>query len=75
MMPDWIKRAIDHWHSYSQNDLSWAEKAEKLIAEFKSILLQAKMDYEYEPPSKYYIDGFNLYKRMEEEPEAYILFF
>ncbi len=74
MMRDWIKRAIGHWRSYSQNDLSWAEKAEELIAEFKSILLQAKTDYEYEPPSKYYMDGFNLYKRMVEEPEAYILF-
>ena len=73
-MRDWIKRAIGHWHSYSQNDLSWVKKAEELIAEFKSILLQAQVDYEHEPLSKYFMDGFNLYKRMVEEPEAYTLF-
>ena len=35
---------------------------------------KAKEEYEYEPPSDYYRKGYNLYKRMEENPEDYILF-
>lgn len=74
MMEDWIRRAIVHWHLFDPDDSTWTVDAEKLIEEFKSILAQAKQDYEYEPPSKYYMDGFNLYKRMEEKPEDYVLF-
>jgi len=40
------------------------------VAEFESrydkILQQAKEEYEWEPPSKYYPNGFNLYKRLLE---------
>ena len=38
------------------------------------IIRTAKEEYEYEPPSKYYKEGYNTYKRMEEAPEDYILF-
>lgn len=44
------------------------------IDRLKEILATAKEEYEYEPPSKYYRDGYNTYKRMEESLEEYVLF-
>ena len=44
------------------------------IDSFQEIIRTAREEYEYEPPSKYYKDGYNTYKRMEEKPEDYILF-
>ena len=38
------------------------------------IIRTAKEEYEYEPPSRYYKEGYNTYKRMEEKPEDYVLF-
>ena len=48
--------------------------AERYIESFKSIVAKAGKEYEYEPPSQYYRDGYNLYKQMEEKPEDYVLF-
>ncbi len=51
---------------------------EKTVEEFEkrydSILDEAKEEYEYIPPSKYYRDGYNLYKRMEKYRTAHLLF-
>lgn len=41
---------------------------------FGQILDIADQEYEYEPPSKYYMDGFNLKERLREFREAYLLF-
>ncbi|MEI6057996.1 MAG: transposase [bacterium] len=41
---------------------------------FGQILDIADKEYEYEPPSKYYKDGFNLKKRLREFREAHLLF-
>lgn len=41
---------------------------------YREILVIAKDEYEYEPPSKYYKDGFNLYKRMEKFEDSHLLF-
>ena len=48
--------------------------AEEYISQFMEILQTAREEYEYEPPSKYYKDGYNTFKRMEETPEDYLLF-
>ena len=34
----------------------------------------AKDEYEYEPPGKYYKDGYNLYKRLDEYKDNHLLF-
>ena len=36
--------------------------------------MTAREEYEYEPPSKYYREGYNTFKRMEETPDNYVLF-
>jgi hypothetical protein len=41
---------------------------------FGQILDIADAEYEYEPPSKYYKDGFNLKERLREFREAHLLF-
>lgn len=50
----------------------------KKIAEFerryKEILHQAKDEYEYIPPNKYYREGYNLYFRMEKYMSNHLLF-
>ena len=38
------------------------------------ILELAKEEYEYEPPSNYYKDGYNLYKRMDKYRNSHLLF-
>ena len=72
---DWNLRANKHWHSYDPNsEEQWKVGSEELIQEFLSIMKTAKEEYEYEPPSKYNIEGFNLYKRMAEVPDDYVRF-
>jgi hypothetical protein len=41
---------------------------------YRAILETAKEEYEYEPPSKYYKDGYNLYLRMLKYMDNHLLF-
>jgi len=50
------------------------ERVNELEAKYDEILKLAKDEYEYEPPSKYYIDGFNLYIRMFKYRDCHLLF-
>ena len=50
------------------------ETVAALEARYDEVLNAAKDEYEYEPPSKYYMDGYNLYKRLEECKRNYLLF-
>ena len=50
------------------------DKVKEFEAEYDKILGLAKQEYEYEPPSKYYREGFNLYKRMFGYRDSHLLF-
>jgi len=50
------------------------ERVKAFEAKYDEILELAKKEYEYEPPSKYYVDGFNLYKRMSDYKANHLLF-
>ena len=50
------------------------EKVEKFEAKFDEILKLAEEEYEYEPPTKYYVDGFNLFKKMRNYRDNHLLF-
>jgi len=41
---------------------------------YDEILDLAKQEYEYEPPNKYYKEGFNLYRRMAKFKANHLLF-
>lgn len=63
---------------YRNNLPPKTECSMKKIAEFenryKGILHQAKEEYEYIPPNKYYKEGYNLYLRMEKYMSNHLLF-
>ena len=74
-MRKWIKRAIKHWNSYSDEDAkAWHKMSDKLIEQFLEIVKLGKAEYEYDPPNKYFRDGFNLCRRLSDSPEDYFLF-
>jgi hypothetical protein len=50
------------------------DKAASFNARYDSILDTAKDEYEYEPPSHYYKEGFNLSVRLGEYKENHLLF-
>ena len=45
-----------------------------LEARYDEILALAREEYEYEPPSEYYKDGFNLFKKMFDYRDNHLLF-
>ena len=50
------------------------DKVAEFEARYDEILILAKDEYEYEPPSKYYIEGFNLYKKLLNYKDNHLLF-
>ena len=40
----------------------------------KKLFSQENRCYEYEPPSDYYLDGYNTFKRIKDDFEDYVLF-
>ncbi|MCD8300630.1 MAG: transposase [Clostridiales bacterium] len=47
---------------------------EQFEAKFKETVASGMEEYEYIPPSEYYRDGYNLAKRLHENPEDYLRF-
>lgn len=50
------------------------DKVAELEARYEETLDLAEKEYAYEPPSKYYVDGFNLYKRLRKYKSSHLLF-
>ena len=50
------------------------DKVEAYEVRYDEILKTAKDEYEYEPPTKYYPEGFNLYKRLVKYKPNHLLF-
>lgn len=50
------------------------EKIQAYEERYRAILQKAKEEYEYEPASEYYRDGYNLYRRLEEYMSNHLLF-
>ena len=50
------------------------DKVKEFENRYIEILDLAKEEYEYEPPSKYYKEGFNLYTRLNEYRNSHLLF-
>lgn len=73
-MLEWIKEAIHHWKGMGQGGEADQTKTEELLGRYDRILEKAREEYGYEPPGDYYKDGYNLYKRMSEQREDYLLF-
>ncbi|MDC7290045.1 transposase [Blautia schinkii] len=73
-MLEWIKEAV-HWrNSMPEGGGADPQEIERLVERYGKILEKAKEEYEYEPPGDYFKDGYNLYKRMWEDRDDYLLF-
>lgn len=71
----WVTDSVQFWKEMNKGFREYDKsEAEKHISELMEILKVAREEYEYEPPTKYNREGYNLYKRMEEKPEEYVLF-
>ena len=74
-LDEWIRDSVRYWHEVNDKFREYDKAtAEAYIDRFMEILETAKKEYENKAPSKYYMDGYNTYKRMEESPEEYVLF-
>lgn len=74
MMKEWIKDAVTYWNDIHDGGKEAPEKAAGSDRRYDEIMAAAKSEYEDEPPSEYFKEGYNLYKRMAEEKERYTLF-
>jgi len=50
------------------------DKVHNFEIRFDEILKLAEEEYEYEPPSKYYLEGFNLFRKMRRYRDNHLLF-
>lgn len=73
-MLKWIQKAIHRWKEIPEGEkLSQGELSEFLDS-YDRVMEKAKEEYAYEPPGKYFPDGYNLYLRLSEDKEDYVLF-
>ena len=64
-----------HYHKYLDPDEPPdLNKVEKFTMEYMKVLETACKENEYEPPSRYYRDCYNLYKRLYEFADNHLLF-
>lgn len=73
-MLNWIKEAIHYRNLIPEGGTADGKKVSELVKLYDEILDKAKKEYEYEPPTEYFRDGYNLYKRMAEDRDSYLLF-
>lgn len=69
-----IQEMIHYRNSLNSKDPPDVNIVKKFEERYRNILATAKREYEYEPPSDYYKDGYNLYRRLDEYMENHLLF-
>lgn len=74
LMRDLLREMIHYRNSLDTEEDLDPVKVAGFEERFGQILDIADHEYDYEPPNKYYKDGFNLKKRLREFKEAHILF-
>jgi len=69
-----IREMIHHRNGLPDGEEVSCEVAENYETRYIEILETAESEYEYEPASKYYMDGYNLQKRLREYKDSHLLF-
>lgn len=69
-----IQEMIHYRNSLEPEEDPDADKVKEFEDRFDRILSTAKDEYDYEPPTKYYKEGFNLSVRLHEYKESCLLF-
>lgn len=73
-MLEWIQSAIYYWKGAHEEGSVDEKKVLEFDKRYDEILKKAKEEYEYDPPSEYFKEGYNCYKRMESDKQDYVLF-
>jgi len=69
-----IREMIHYRNSLGHEEDPDVDKVKEFEDRFDRILSTAKDEYDYEPPTKYYKEGFNLSVRLHEYKESCLLF-
>lgn len=69
-----IQEMIHYRNSIAESENCEPAKVSKFEERYQKILEKAKEEYECIPPGKYYRDGYNLYKRLDDYKENHLLF-
>jgi hypothetical protein len=74
-MRELLREMIHYMKGLSDDD---PDPDPKMVEEFENKYLEtlklAKKEYDYEPPSQYYMDGYNLYMRLDKFRNSHLLF-
>jgi hypothetical protein len=68
-----FRKHLDTEDGRNPNEIN-PQKVAEFERRYGEILEVARAEYEYEPPSDYYKDGFNLYRRMDKYKDNHLLF-
>jgi len=74
LMRDLLTEMIHYRNSLKDDEELDVEKVREFEERYGQILDIADREYEYEPPNKYFKDGYNLKARLREFKEAHLLF-
>jgi hypothetical protein len=79
LMWELIRETIHFWKSIAPDEMRnpdevAPEKVESFEARYDEILKLAEEEYKYEPPSKYYIKGYNLFIKLRKYRKEHLLF-
>jgi len=69
-----IREMIHYRNTLDSGDTPINDIVAEYEVRYLEILEIAKKEYEYEPPSDYYKDGYNLYRRLFEFKDSHLLF-
>lgn len=69
-----IQEMIHYRNNLSESEQPDPQTIFRYEERYQEILATARNEYDYEPPGKYYRDGYNLYKRMERYMKYHLLF-
>lgn len=69
-----IQEIIHYINSIPEGDYPDSQLVSQYEARYKQIIETAKIEYEKHPPTKYYQEGYNLFKRMDEYMQNHLLF-
>lgn len=73
-MREFMQEMIHYRNSLEHGTAPDSDKVAEYETKYLSILEVAKEEYEYEPPSNYYKDGYNLYLRLHKYKDSHLLF-
>lgn len=75
LMKEWIPKSVAYWNNIKKGaEQEDNQKDTNFLNRYDEMVELAKKEYDYEPPNDYYRERYNLYKRMYETREDYVLF-